>query len=51
MAVSLPEGEIAEATTSGDMSWEGDAIMVNVPSDLLDFMKDISLFVLLAFRV
>jgi hypothetical protein len=51
MAVSLPEGEIAEATTSGDTSWEGDAITVNVPSDLLDFMKYVLLVVLLAFRV
>lgn len=51
MAVSLPEGEIPEATTSGDTSWDGDAITVNVPSDLLDFMKNVLLVVLLAFRV
>jgi hypothetical protein len=51
MAVSLPEGEIVEATTSGDTSWEGDAITVNVPSDLLDVMKNDLLVVLLAFRV
>ena len=51
MAVSLPEGEIAEAMTSGDTSWEGDAITVNVPSDLLDFTKNVLLVVLLTFRV
>jgi hypothetical protein len=51
MAVSLPEGDIAEATTSGDRSWEDDAMTVNVPSDLLDFMKNVLLVVLLAFRV
>jgi hypothetical protein len=51
MTVSLPEGEIAEAMTSGDTSWEGEAMTVNVPSDLLDFMKNVLLVVLLAFRV
>jgi hypothetical protein len=51
MAVSFPEGEIVEATTSGDTSWEGDAITVNVPLDLLDFTKNVLLVVLLAFRV
>jgi hypothetical protein len=51
MAVSLPEGEIAEATTSGDTSWAGDATTVNDPSDLLDFMKNVLLVVRLAFRV
>jgi len=51
MAVSLPEGEIAEATTSGDTSWAGDAMTVNDPSDLFDFMKNVLLVVRLAFRV
>ena len=51
MAVSLPEGEIAEATTSGDTSWAGDATTVNDPEDLLDFMKNVLLVVRLAFRV
>jgi hypothetical protein len=31
MAVSLPEGEITEATTSGDTTWESNAITANVP--------------------
>ena len=51
MAVSLPDGEIAEVTTSGDTSWEEDAITVNDPSDLLDFTKNVLFVVLLAFRV
>jgi hypothetical protein len=51
MAVSLPEGEIAVVMTSGDTSWQGDAITVNVPSDLLDFMKNVLLVVLFAFLV
>lgn len=51
MAVSLPVGEIAEATTSGDTSWAGDATTVNDPSDLLDFIKNVLPVVRLAFRV
>jgi hypothetical protein len=51
MAVSFPEDEIAEATTSGDTSWAGDATTVNDPSDSLDFMKNVLLTVRLAFRV
>jgi len=50
--VSLPEGEMADAITSGDTSWAGEAIAVNVPSDLLDdFMKNVLLVVRFAFRV
>lgn len=47
----MPEGETDEATTSGDTSCAGDAMTVNDPSDLLDFMKNVLLVVRLAFRV
>jgi hypothetical protein len=51
MAVSFPEGEIAEATTSGERSWAADAITVKEPSDRLDCMKNVLLVVRLEFRV
>jgi hypothetical protein len=43
MAVSgLPERKSLERRRSREiMSWEGDAITVNDPSDLLGFMKNV----------
>ena len=49
--MSLEEGEMAVAMTSGDTSCAADAMTVKVPSDLFGWMKNVLLVARLELRV